>query len=193
MTAIDTRLPLAFETFLREGQPSRLSPAGSSVDVRLQSAPCGVPTRKGRRQTRNDAVQQLDHARFAAVGEPNVAVCLLPGTEVAFEKEIEFERGFGLFSSWRREKRIGNQVARFRQLNPDKPNVHHDALEFPSGEIVLVTRLCEGQHATVLQLPASPHSVNGEVELKHAGVSAKPRQSRRQRGRGAQVERGLLN
>ena|SRR6516164_9191618 len=107
---------------------------------------------------------------FAAVGEPNVAVCLLPGTEVAFEKEIEFERGFGLFSSWRREKRIGDKVARFRQLNADKPNMHHDALEFPNGEIVLVTRLCEGQHATVLQLPVSPHSVNGEVELKHAAV-----------------------
>ena len=53
---------------------------------------------------------------FAAVGEPNVAVCLLPGTEVAFEKEIEFERGFGLFSSWTRQKRIGDNVARFRQL-----------------------------------------------------------------------------
>ena len=91
-------------------------------------------------------------------------------TEVAFEKEIEFERGFGLFSSWRREKRIGDKVARFRQLNADKPNMHHDALEFPNGEIVLVTRLCEGQHATVLQLPASPHSVNDEVELKHAAV-----------------------
>jgi hypothetical protein len=138
--------------------------------VRLQSAPCGVPTRKGRRQTRNDAVQPLDHARFSAVGEPNVAVCLLPGTEVAFEREIEFERGFGLFSSWKREKRIGDKVARFRQLNADKPNVHHDALEFPDGEIVLITRLCEGQHATVLQLPASPHSVNREVELKHAAV-----------------------
>ena len=25
---------------------------------------------------------------FAAIGEPNVAVCLLPGTEVAFEKEV---------------------------------------------------------------------------------------------------------
>jgi len=107
---------------------------------------------------------------FAAVGESNVAVCLLPGTEVAFEKEIEFERGFGLFSSWRREKRIGDTVARFRQLNADKPNVHHDALEFPNGEIVLVTRLCAGQHATVLQLPASPRSVNAEVELKHAPV-----------------------
>jgi hypothetical protein len=99
-----------------------------------------------------------------------VAVCLLSGTEVAFEREIEFERGFGLFSSWTREKRIGDKVARFRQLNADKPNVHHDALEFPNGEIVLVTRLCEGQYATVLQLPASPHSVKGEVELKHAAV-----------------------
>ena len=107
---------------------------------------------------------------FAAVGEPNVAVCLLPGTEVAFEKEIEFERGFGLFSSWRREKRIGDKVARFRQLNADKPNVHHDALEFPNGEIMLITRLCEGQHATVLQLPASSHSVKAEVELTHAAV-----------------------
>jgi hypothetical protein len=107
---------------------------------------------------------------FAAVGEPNVAVCLLPGTEVAFEKEIEFERGFGLFSTWRREKRIGDKVARFRQLNADKPNMHHDALEFPNGEIVLVTRLCEGQHATVLQLPASSQSVKDEVELKHAVV-----------------------
>jgi class 3 adenylate cyclase len=35
-----------------------------------------------------------------------------------------------------------------------KPMVHHDALEFPDGETVLLTRLCEGQHATVLQLPA---------------------------------------
>ena len=26
---------------------------------------------------------------FAAVGEPDVAVCLLPGTEIAFEKDVE--------------------------------------------------------------------------------------------------------
>jgi len=97
-------------------------------------------------------------------------VCLLPGTEVAFEKEIEFERGFGLFSSWTRQKRIGDKVARFRQLNADKPNMHHDALEFPDGGILLVTRLCEGQHATVLQLPASPYSAKDEAERKHAAV-----------------------
>src|SRR5262249_31275492 len=41
---------------------------GVSVDVRLQSAPCSLPTRKDRRQTRNDAVHQLDHARFCRRG-----------------------------------------------------------------------------------------------------------------------------
>jgi hypothetical protein len=107
---------------------------------------------------------------FAAVGEPNVAVCLLPGTEVAFEKEIEFERGFAILSSWKGEKAIGEKVARFRQVSTDVSNVHHDALDFPNGEIVLVTRLYEGQHATVLQLPALPHSVNAAEEVRHAVV-----------------------
>jgi len=107
---------------------------------------------------------------FAAVGEPNVAVCLLPGTEVAFEKEIEFERRFAILLRWKREKVIGDKVASFRQVNADKPNMHHDALEFPNGEIVLVTRLYEGQHATVLQLPASPHSVSGAEQVRHAVV-----------------------
>ena len=31
-----------------------------------------------------------------------------------------------------------------------------DALEFPDGRIVLLTVLCEGQAATVLQLPVQP-------------------------------------
>jgi hypothetical protein len=93
---------------------------------------------------------------FAAIGEPNVAVCLLPGTEVAFEKEVKYERFFALLSNMK----LGKKVARFRQINVDKPSVHHDALEFSDGETVLLTRLCEGQHATVLQLPASPRPVN---------------------------------
>ena len=105
---------------------------------------------------------------FAAVGEPNVAVCLLPGTEVAFEKEIEFERGFA--ASCMRGKVTSDKVARFRQVNTDNPSVHHDALEFPSGETVLVTRLYEGQHATVLQLPASPRSENDTEQPSHTAV-----------------------
>ena len=105
---------------------------------------------------------------FAVVGEPDVAVCLLPGTEVAFEKQIEFERGFA--ANWISGKVIGDKVARFRQLNTDKPNVHHDALEFPNGETVLVTRLYEGQHATVLQLPASPRNENAAEQPRQAAA-----------------------
>ncbi len=88
---------------------------------------------------------------FAAVGEPSVAVCLLPGTELAFDSDVQYDRAFSLFG----KARVNHKVARFRQINMDDPNVHHDALEFPDGQIVLVTRLTVGQHATVLQMPAS--------------------------------------
>jgi hypothetical protein len=63
-------------------------------------------------------------------------------------------------------------VARFRQVNTDRPNMHHDALEFPNGQIVLVTRLCEGQHATVLQLPASPRSTSEAEGQRHGSLVA---------------------
>ena len=89
---------------------------------------------------------------FAAIGEPNVAVCLLPGTEVAFERDVECGAAFRLF----RNRSLRQKVARFRQVNLDQPTAHRDALEFPDGKIALVTDLCEGQHATVLQLPAQP-------------------------------------
>jgi hypothetical protein len=56
------------------------------------------------------------------------------------------------------------KVAQFRQLNTNQPAAHRDALQFPSGQIVLVTCLCPGQTATVLQLPAS------EVNAKRAPV-----------------------
>ena len=106
---------------------------------------------------------------FAAVGEPSVAVCLLPGTEVAFVKEVEYEHGF--FPILKRAKKVGEKVARFRQVNTDEPHVHHDALEFPDGQIVLVTRLCEGQRAIVLQLPAAPRTRGAEDQKRVAIVA----------------------
>ena len=93
---------------------------------------------------------------FSAPGEPNVAVCLRPGTELAFDKEAECKAALGFFAS----RKLRANVARFRQINMDQPGAHHDALEFPGGQIVLVTRLCEGQHATVIQLPASARVMN---------------------------------
>jgi hypothetical protein len=100
---------------------------------------------------------------FAAIEEPSVAVCLLPGTEVAFEREVEGEH---VFKFSRSQMLISEKVARFRQINLEEQNAHHDALEFPDGQIVLLTRLCEGQHATVLQLPASPRATNETGQQK---------------------------
>ena len=85
---------------------------------------------------------------FVSVDDPNVAVCVLPGTELAFQQEVRCESG--MLFAWR----LGEKVARFRQVNKGKSNSHHDALEFPDGKTVLLTHLCEGQRATVLQLPA---------------------------------------
>ena len=97
---------------------------------------------------------------FAAVEEPAVAVCLLPGTEVVFEQEAEFDHAFGGLLP--RLRKLGDQVARFRQINLSDAHAHHDALEFPNGRIVLLTRLRPGQHATVIQLPAAQRAATAE-------------------------------
>ena len=137
--------------------------------MRLQSAPpASRPAKVGDKLVTTQFNNSITRG-FAAVGEPNVAVCLLPGTEVAFDNEIEFERGFA--ARWMREKRIGDKVARFRQVNTEKPNVHHDTLEFPNGETVLVTRLYPDQLATVLQLPALPRSGNDMEQTSHTAVA----------------------
>jgi hypothetical protein len=103
---------------------------------------------------------------FAPVGEPGVAVCLLPGTELAFEKDVEYEPRFHLFQQ---SEKSADKVAQFRQVNPNQPHRHHDALEFPGGQIVLLTRLQPGQVATVLQLPTSPRVVKEADEYKTVG------------------------
>ena len=84
---------------------------------------------------------------FAAEAEPEVAVCLLPGTELAFADSVGYDDNWG----WKKSTSV--RVARFRKLEPDVSYRHHDAIEFPDGSTVLVTQLRKGQRATVLQLP----------------------------------------
>ena len=90
---------------------------------------------------------------FASSEDSTIAVCVLPGTELAFSDEVKVP-AVGVLAWLGRT--TGHSTAIFRQINKDEPRVHHDALEFPDGQIVLLTRLCEGQEATVLQLPAQP-------------------------------------
>ena len=84
---------------------------------------------------------------FASPEDPTTAVCVLPGTELAFDNEICV---YGASAP------SPHKTAIFRQINQAQPHMHHDAMELPDGHTLLLTFLCEGQEATVLQLPAQP-------------------------------------
>jgi hypothetical protein len=86
---------------------------------------------------------------FSGLDNPRVAVCLRPGTEIAFATDVQRERM--MF-----HQNVGARLARFRQIDLDSPMHHHDALEFSNGTIVLLTDLVPGQKATIVQLPANP-------------------------------------
>lgn len=104
---------------------------------------------------------------FAAVGElgpklvihdspPELAVCLLPGTELAFDENVQYEqpRSF-LGIKFSGKARVDHKVASFRKVDEDNPYVQHDALEFPNGQVLKIAQLISGQTATVLQLPVN--------------------------------------
>ncbi len=103
---------------------------------------------------------------FAASDDLGLAVCVLPGTELAFNDEVACLPA-GLLG-WK-TKTIAHKTAIFRQVNKDKLAAHHDALEFPDGRTVLLTLLCEGQTATVLQLPAKPATAAEAREQERVG------------------------
>ena len=85
---------------------------------------------------------------FASEREPAVAVCMLPGTELAFAETVKYD------NRWLWKRGINFRVGKFGAIDQDVPDRHHDAIEFPDGSSVLVTQLLEGQRVTVLQLPA---------------------------------------
>ena len=98
---------------------------------------------------------------FSASEDANVAVCVLPGTELSFAHEVRITRRNPLRDV------INYKTAIFRQINQDNPRAHHDALEFPNGELVLLTFLAEGQQATVLQLPAAAVGAKAPQRAAH--------------------------
>jgi hypothetical protein len=101
---------------------------------------------------------------FAAPEDANTAVCVLPGTELAFTTTIKL----GWFG-WT-ARTLKHTTAIFRQVNKDNPRTHHDALEFPDGRMVLLTHLFVGP--TVLQLPAqpvTPAEIKAQQRVSHVG------------------------
>src|SRR5262249_53395115 len=85
---------------------------------------------------------------FASPSDAGTAVCLRPGTEIAFEENAYIQ---GALFRWP----IKDRLARFRQINLEDPAQHHDALEFANGRIVLVTDLVFSLRAAVPPLTVS--------------------------------------
>jgi hypothetical protein len=169
LTDVVTRSPSRIDVMEKEGQPFWLFAAEeppSMCDYSLHH----VASRAAKIEDKlivtkfNNSITR----GFAAVGEPHVAVCLLPGTEIAFEENVECEPSFGI--GILPNKKIGQRLARFRQINMDNAVTHHDALEFPDGQVILLTRLCDGQRATVLQLPAAPRTAEEAGEQRRVSV-----------------------
>jgi hypothetical protein len=99
---------------------------------------------------------------FACQTNPVVVVCVLPGTELAFDDDVK------LYSfEYVREHAIRrHRTVIFRQINKDQPLCHHDAIEFPDGLQILLNFLAQDQVATVLQLPAA---LRTEAEAQEQG------------------------
>jgi hypothetical protein len=105
---------------------------------------------------------------FAAAEDARIAVCVRPGTELSFASTVTCLPAGML--PWRgRVKKYSTAI--FRQINKQRLLAHHDALEFPDGQIVLLTHLDAGQEATVLQLPAEPKTaIEAETQNRVAYV-----------------------
>jgi len=92
-------------------------------------------------------------------------VCMLPGTELAFASNVKYQ------SPWLWPKVIESRVGKFSVLDPQVPQRHHDAIEFPDGSRVLVTQLMPGQRVTVLQLPLASYNAK-PVRKAHEAVGS---------------------
>jgi hypothetical protein len=107
---------------------------------------------------------------FASETDPGVAVCLLPGTELAFAEEVRYD------NRWIWTRTINSRVGKFGKIDPLVPERHHDAVEFADGNYVLVTQLVEGQRVTVLQLPVTrPIATPATAEQPTAQSTETPR------------------
>ncbi|SRR5258706_3251293 len=139
------------------------------------------------------------HSRgFSEVGEPSIAVCVKPGTEIEFEGNVRYSKelkyksfiedvGIAFSKIFRlNRKTIKATTAIFRQASHysnsnDSPALkdacrangfrHRDALEFPDGQVVLLTNLVPGQKAIVLQLPAEKVEVRYPPKEIYTGES----------------------
>jgi hypothetical protein len=104
------------------------------------------PARVGERLV---TTQFLQNRGFAAADDPNIAVCMCAGTELAFDTFVACEPT----SVDASPKTLRRKRARFWQIETKNSVTDRDALEFRDGLIVPLKCLRLGQYATVRKLP----------------------------------------
>jgi len=132
------------------------------------SITAGIKTRDAVVDDRLTVTQFGSSKGFAprGAGEP-IAVCLRPGTELAFDKPVSFY-DYRITNKGQPHVHTVHRTAVFRQVMKDQPRTHHDMLEFPDGTKSVLSFLDVGQTATVLQLPAKPKTQAEVVEQTRA-------------------------
>jgi len=123
--------------------------------VRLQFAQCANTPSQSGRETRHTRLRHR-HTRIRRAGGL-FGGCLLTSWHRTRVRDASQVSNRLLF----RTNNV-HTVAIFRQINKGVLHINHDALEFPDGKIVLLTRLFEGQKAAVLTLPMQAKTANKE-------------------------------
>ena len=109
---------------------------------------------------------------FVDINDQSMAVCILPGAELAFGKSVRAQKVLhsstlvGMIKAAFRPKAEvveAKNVATFVQVNKDDPNTHHDALLFVDSAVILLNELEHGQTATVLTMPVDPSTLHGKA------------------------------
>jgi hypothetical protein len=115
---------------------------------------------------------------FALAENRLMGICLSPVTELAFEGPVKTFTLFGpRLSRWLKRGKPRSVALFRRKINR---GARQDVLEYPDGHFEHVTWLCEGQVATVLQLPVLPriHKVMKRQKLRGKGATPRAVQSR---------------
>jgi hypothetical protein len=99
----------------------------------------------------------------ASIPDCDLAICMLPGTEIAFDDEVKL-------AAIDTEERLPREAVFVAMGNPEIIHEHHDGLEFPSvSKQRLINSIAPDQKATVLQVPAekipAPEAVVAAPEL----------------------------
>lgn len=110
----------------------------------------------------------LGHTGFRELyGDRHTAVCLRPGTELAFDDPVPNPH----HESNERLPKFLSTTAKFTQINKGKTHTMHDVIEFNDNQSMWLGYVPTGQIATILQLPAKPKTVKEAAAQKRAAYA----------------------